>query len=121
MPRATRAARRARRDRRVARARCVRARRLHRSAGARLRRRRERRRARPNAAPRREPPPSMHRGRARRGTLDDRAVWPTRAVIRQAGEMAAAKDPRIAFVFAMPIERAPLVHKLSLTESEIAG
>jgi nucleoside phosphorylase len=35
--------------------------------------------------------------------------------------MAAAERPRIAFVFAMPIERAPLVRKLSLTETEIGG
>ena len=35
--------------------------------------------------------------------------------------MAAADEPRIAFVFAMPIERAPLVRRLSLTETEIAG
>jgi nucleoside phosphorylase len=44
-----------------------------------------------------------------------------RGAIRQAGEMAAAEQPRIAFVFAMPIERAPLVRKLSLTETEIGG
>src|SRR4029077_16760982 len=44
-----------------------------------------------------------------------------RGGIRQAGEMAAADQPRIAFVFAMPIERAPLVRKLALTETEIAG
>jgi nucleoside phosphorylase len=35
--------------------------------------------------------------------------------------MAADQDPRIAFVFAMPIELAPLVRKLSLTETEIGG
>jgi adenosylhomocysteine nucleosidase len=35
--------------------------------------------------------------------------------------MAAAEEPRIAFVFAMPIELAPLVRKLSLTETEIGG
>src|SRR5205823_12738196 len=93
----------------------------HRSASARQPRRWDRRRARPNAAPRRAPPPSMYRGRARRRTLDDSAVWPMRAAIRQAGEMAAADEPRIAFVFAMPIERAPLVRRLSLTETETAG
>jgi len=35
--------------------------------------------------------------------------------------MAAAEEPRIAFVFAMPIELAPLVRELSLTETEIGG
>ena len=35
--------------------------------------------------------------------------------------MPAAEQPRIAFVFAMPIELAPLVEKLSLTESEVNG
>ena len=48
-------------------------------------------------------------------------MWPTRAAIRQAGEMVADEDPRIAFVFAMPIELAPLVRRLSLTETEIGG
>ena len=35
--------------------------------------------------------------------------------------MPAADDGPIALVFAMPIERAPLVRKLSLTETEIGG
>jgi adenosylhomocysteine nucleosidase len=35
--------------------------------------------------------------------------------------MPAAADGPIAFVFAMPIELAPLVGKLSLTESEVNG
>ena len=35
--------------------------------------------------------------------------------------MAAAADGPIAFVFAMPIELEPLVGKLSLTETELAG
>jgi adenosylhomocysteine nucleosidase len=35
--------------------------------------------------------------------------------------MPAAADGPIAFVFAMPIELAPLVEKLSLTESEVGG
>jgi nucleoside phosphorylase len=33
----------------------------------------------------------------------------------------AARDGRIAFVFAMPLEIEPLVRKLSLTETEIGG
>jgi len=34
---------------------------------------------------------------------------------------ATDDDGRIAFIFAMPIERAPLVHKLSLTETAVNG
>jgi adenosylhomocysteine nucleosidase len=54
-------------------------------------------------------------------TLDDRPIWPHRHAFRQAGVMEPARDGRIAFVFAMPIELAPLVKKLSLTETEIGG
>src|SRR2546428_469589 len=35
--------------------------------------------------------------------------------------MAPDPDARIAFVFAMPIELAPLVRALSLTETEVGG
>ena len=35
--------------------------------------------------------------------------------------MPAANDGPVAFVFAMPIERTPLVRKLSLTKTEIGG
>jgi adenosylhomocysteine nucleosidase len=42
-------------------------------------------------------------------------------MIRQAGVMPTSPDGPIAFVFAMPIERAPLVAKHSLAETEVNG
>jgi adenosylhomocysteine nucleosidase len=55
-----------------------------------------------------------------RGKLDE-ALWLAGSEIRQAGDMPADPEGRIAFVFAMPIELAPLVRKLSLTETEVGG
>jgi adenosylhomocysteine nucleosidase len=47
-------------------------------------------------------------------------IWPRRRAIRQAGSMEPSRDDgRIAFVFAMPIELAPLVGKLSMTEVQV--